>query len=99
MPLFEGRIPSKVYNVQTLAMVDYSNNPAPGGIGYSPLDIARLLFALSVIQRGYPAHAEEVRKVVIRWDRSLLTHASQLQGARHKGDLTCPTAALLRQTG
>ncbi|MEL6764567.1 MAG: DUF3131 domain-containing protein [Cyanobacteria bacterium J06607_6] len=48
MPLVDGALPNKVYNSATGEMVDYSNEPTEEGIGWSALDIGRLLTAFHI---------------------------------------------------
>ena len=66
MDLFFGKLPNKVYNTQTGKMVDYGNQPQE--IGWSALDIGRLLIWLAIIKCHYPIYAEYIDKVVLRWN-------------------------------
>ena len=52
--LFEDSLPHKAYDIRTLQMVDYANRPTTVGLGWSALDIARLLSALKIVQRHHP---------------------------------------------
>jgi hypothetical protein len=81
LSLFAGQLPNKSYNTKTLAMTDYDNSPNPEGIGWSAIDIARLLVPLHIIVWNYPEHAVEVRKVLQRWQWSALVKNGQLMGA------------------
>ncbi|CAK8722785.1 DUF3131 domain-containing protein [Candidatus Electronema halotolerans] len=81
LPLFADQLPNKSYNTQTLAMTDYANNPSPEGIGWSAIDLARLLVPLHIIVWNYPEHAVEVRKLLQRWQWSALVKNGQLIGA------------------
>lgn len=81
MPLVENALPNKSYNTATLAMVDYENNPTKAGIGWSPIDLGRLLVPLNAIVWNYPQHTQAVRKVIARWDTTRLTRNGQLFGA------------------
>lgn len=65
MPLVEGRVPNRVYDTQTGAMVDYENRP--GQIGWSAVDIGRLLVWLEILKARHPALAEYADKAVLRW--------------------------------
>lgn len=64
--LFRGELPNKVYHTKTAAKVDYGNNP--GEIGFSALDLGRLLIWFKIIKERYPEHANAIDKVVLRWD-------------------------------
>lgn len=45
LKLFEDALPNKVYNAATGQMVDYTNTPIERGIGWSALDVGRILAA------------------------------------------------------
>lgn len=79
--LFDGVLPNKVYNTHTLGMVDYVNTPTERGLGWSAIDIARLLVPLIYIERTWPAHADEVRAVLSRFDLAALVRNGALNGA------------------
>ena len=62
---FRNELPNKVYHTQTLDKVDYANKP--GEIGYSALDLGRLLIWLKIVKERYPQHAEGIDRFVLRW--------------------------------
>lgn len=66
MQLFKGELPNKAYNTQTAAMVDYGNQP--GEIGYSALDLGRLLIWLHIIKNRYPEYSTGIDSAVLRWN-------------------------------
>ncbi|WP_241290118.1 DUF3131 domain-containing protein [Burkholderia stabilis] len=68
LDLFHGELPNKAYNTQTAQKVNYANQP--GEIGYSALDLGRLLIWLKIIEERYPEHANAIDHVVSRWDFS-----------------------------
>jgi hypothetical protein len=81
IPLFDGKLPNKNYNTISLAMVDYTNKPTVRGLGWSAIDVGRLLVPFNIVLWNYPAHSGEVRSVLQRWDMSLLLKQGQLHGA------------------
>ena len=81
MPLFDQALPNKSYNTTTLAMVDYQNQPSQAGIGWSAIDLGRLLVPLNIIVWNHPQHAQAVRKLIARWDTARLTRNGQLFGS------------------
>ncbi|MEY4922647.1 MAG: hypothetical protein RLY17_1364, partial [Pseudomonadota bacterium] len=66
LPLFEGKLPNKAYNTQTLSMVNYTNQPSTKGIGWSVIDISRIMVPLNILVWSYPQHAVEINKVISR---------------------------------
>ncbi len=56
--LVNGQFPNKAYNTETLQMTDYANRPVAAGIGYSALDIMRLVSGMVALENAYP----EVRR-------------------------------------
>jgi len=84
IPLFEGELPNKSYDTVSGAMTDYANRPAPGGIGVSALDVARLVSALHALTCLHPEHLAEVERVLTRWRYCNLVEGGQLYGATRK---------------
>ena len=65
--LFEDSLPNKVYNTATGEMGDYGNNPIERGIGWSALDIGRILAAFHVLRTCHPQYSDWLQSVVDRW--------------------------------
>ncbi len=65
MDLFEGRVPNTAYSAITGDMVGFDQ--APGEVGWSAVDIGRLLLRLRILQARAPKFAEYVDRVVLRW--------------------------------
>lgn len=87
LPLFEGRLPNKAYDTRSLAMVDYDNAPVPEGIGWSALDVARLLMALRVFEMANPDYGPRIRALLAGWDLSAMAVDGQLWGStRENGE-------------
>jgi len=66
MRLFQDKLPNKAYNTQTGAPVNYENKPDE--IGWSAIDIGRLLTWLAIAKCRYPTYGEYIDKVVLRWN-------------------------------
>ena len=80
MDFFRNELPNKVYHTETAIKVDYGNNP--GEIGFSALDLGRLLIMLKVIKERYQYHATAIDKFVLRWDfRHVLNKWGLMYGA------------------
>ena len=81
LPLFEDALPHKVYNSATGKMVDYNNNPTDEGLGWSALDIGRLLTAFHIIRTCHPQYSDWLEGIVARWHMDRSIQAGQLYGA------------------
>lgn len=66
LDFFRGELPNKVYHTQTAEKVNYSNQP--GEIGYSALDLGRLLIWLEIIKNRYPEFSNAIDNFILRWN-------------------------------
>jgi len=78
--LYEGILPNKVYNTSTLKMTNYANVITPKGIGWSAIDIGRLLSPLFFIKKHYGQYSQRIHKLLLKWNFNKLTNKGQLQG-------------------
>ena len=81
LPLFEGKLPNKAYNTISLKMVDYTNRETAQGIGWSAIDIGRLMVPMNVLVWHYPEFTEEVQDVLNSWDLAAMIKDGNLYGA------------------
>ncbi|MEH2072012.1 MAG: DUF3131 domain-containing protein [Nostoc sp.] len=81
LKLFEDALPNKVYNAATAQMVDYGNNPTERGIGWSALDIGRILAAFDVIRSCHPQYNDWLKGIVAKWQVGRSLKDEQLFGA------------------
>ncbi len=95
MPLFEGQLPNKSYNTKTLAMVNYANKETTKGIGWSAIDLGRLLVPLKILKDKYPQHRASIKRVLARWKTENMLKNGLLFG----GSLTADDGLLLLQEG
>ncbi|AIJ10419.1 MULTISPECIES: DUF3131 domain-containing protein [Edwardsiella] len=80
LDLFQGQAPNKAYNTLTAQKVNYINQP--GEIGYSALDLGRMLIWLKIIKDRYPEYANDIDNLVLRWDFShIIDPCGTLYGA------------------
>ncbi len=86
LQLFDGALPNKVYNSKTAQMVDYGNKPTPRGIGWSALDIGRMLAAFHVIRTCHPQYNDWLKGTVAKWQVAKSVKDEQLYGAMVKPD-------------
>jgi hypothetical protein len=80
MRLFDDMLPNKAYNVQTAELVNYANKPVERGLGWSALDIARLVGTLAQVMQHYPELAPQVNALLSHWDLSQMVEDGQLIG-------------------
>lgn len=88
LPLFEGKLPNKAYDTRTLAMVDYTNAEVPDGIGWSALDIGRMLMAFRALEKLNPEYGDRIRALLARWDLQAMAMEGELWGARREDGQT-----------
>ncbi|WP_439566171.1 DUF3131 domain-containing protein [Gloeocapsopsis crepidinum] len=79
--LFEDGLPSKVYNTANGQMVDYGNNPVERGIGWSALDIGRILAAFHIIRTCHPQYNDWLTGIVSKWQLGRSLQDGQMFGA------------------
>lgn len=84
--LYDGILPNKAYNVQTGALVDYSNKPSDKGLGWSALDVARLVSTLGIIERHYPDLSPKTRALMAHWDLARMVRDGELIGGNIAND-------------
>lgn len=89
LPLVAGALPNKVYNSATGTMVDYTNQPTATGLGWSALDIGRMLAALHIIRTCHPRYDDWISGIVDSWQVARSIQNGQLYGAvvNSDGDL------------
>jgi len=79
--LYKGLLPNKVYNTQTLKMTNYENKVSKKGIGWSAIDIGRLLIPLAYLQFNERGFANDVHTLLARWNLKEMTKEGVLFGA------------------
>jgi hypothetical protein len=78
LPLYRGELPNKAYNAATLTPINYGQLEKREEIGFSALDLGRLVRWLDIIAARYPQHAAASRAVTDRWKRDRLVSNGQL---------------------
>jgi hypothetical protein len=84
LPLFAGELPNKAYDAATGQMTDYANHPVPEGIGFSAVDLGRLVSALVVAGDLHPQLRDRIERVLARWNTCRLVRGGELHGV-HRG--------------
>lgn len=85
LQLYQGKAPNKAYDIRSLRMTDYANKPVENGIGWSALDIMRLVSGLVISLRHFPEHAPAVSQLLDLWDISDLISDGRFQGIAVRG--------------
>jgi hypothetical protein len=87
LSLYRDELPNKAYNTITAAKVNYANQP--GEIGYSAIDLGRMLIWLRIIKERYPEHASAIDHAVLRWNFcKVLDRCGTMYGAVAKDQAT-----------
>jgi hypothetical protein len=86
LKLFEDALPNKVYNAATGEMVDYGNKPLEKGIGWSALDIGRILATFHVIRTCHPQYGDWIKGILDKWNIKRSLKDDQLYGALVRPD-------------
>jgi Protein of unknown function (DUF3131) len=81
LPLVDRALPNKVYNTATAQMVDYANQPAAQGIGWSAIDMGRLLTALHIVRSCQPQYTDWINGIVSNWQLERSIQNNELYGA------------------
>jgi len=66
LDLFRNELPNKAYNTKNAQKVNYANKP--GEIGYSALDLGRLLIWFKIIKERYPYHSNAIDNILLKWN-------------------------------
>jgi hypothetical protein len=86
LPLFAGELPNKAYHAATAEMTDYANAPAPRGIGFSAVDLGRLVSALALAGDLHPEARDGIERALARWDTCRLARGGELTGVHPDGE-------------
>jgi hypothetical protein len=81
LKLFEDTLPNKAYNAATGEMSDYNNKPVERGLGWSALDVGRVLAAFHVISTCHPQYKDWMKGIVSKWKIERSLKDDQLYGA------------------
>lgn len=81
LPLVDHALPNKVYNTATAQMVNYNNQPVIQGIGWSAIDMGRLLTALHIVRSCQPQYAGWINGIVSSWQLGRSIQNNELYGA------------------
>ena len=81
LKLFDNALPNKTYQAETGELVDYGNAVIERGIGWSALDVGRMLAAFHVIRTSHPQYEGWLKGIVAKWDVARSLKDGELYGA------------------
>lgn len=81
LKLFDDALPNKVYNAANGQIVDYGNNPIERGMGWSALDVGRMLAAFDILRTCHPQYGDWIKGIVSKWQIARSLKDGQLFGA------------------
>lgn len=67
IPLYDNKLPNKIYHTSTMEMLDEKSNPSVNGIGWSALHIGRFYSVVQKILVDYPQYVPMLKSVIHRW--------------------------------
>ncbi len=88
LPLYDKQLPNKAYNTLTLEMVDYNNKPIEKGLGWSALDIGRLMVPMNILVWNYPQFTRQVKDITNHWDLDAIAKNGEMFGALNENGTT-----------
>lgn len=80
LPLTADGLPNKAYDIRSLKMVTYKNEETETGIGWSAVDIGRLMAALEAARNAHPDLAGPVQGLIAGWKLDALLADGELIG-------------------
>jgi len=81
LELYDNQLPNKSYNTISSKMSTYDNEESERGIGWSAIDIGRLMVPLNILVWKHPEFTQEVGDIVNRWDLAALAVKGEMMGA------------------
>ncbi len=85
LPLYKKELPNKAYHAASLLPIDYGMPETRKEVGFSGIDIGRLVRWLKLVEKMYPQHAAAVQAVIGGWKKDRLTKYGQMHGVHLKG--------------
>lgn len=81
LPLFEGQLPNKVYSAVSGTMTTYDNQPTSRGVGWSAIDIGRIMVPFNALVWRYPEFTASIDRVLSNWDMQAIIRDAEMIGA------------------
>lgn len=95
IPLFDDKLPNKVYSTASGSMTTYENHPTSRGVGWSAIDIGRIMVPFNALVWKYPEFTESIDSVLSNWDLQSIIRDAEMVGA----DIDDQDATLYLQEG
>lgn len=81
MPLFDKQLPNKSYSTKSYNMVNYRNQKSEKGIGWSSIDMGRLILSLAIIKFNYSDFDLKINNVLSRFKFDNIINKGKMFGA------------------
>ncbi len=81
LPLFEDKLPNKVYSTATASMTTYDNQTTERGVGWSAIDIGRIMVPFNVLVWQHPEYTQLIDQVLSSWDMQAIVNNAEMMGA------------------
>ena len=82
MPLFDGKLPNRFHDTRNLSPVDRDGQKTVRrDLGWSAVDLGRLLTALEAVRRSHPALAPRIEALLSGWTLGAAVAERRLQAA------------------
>lgn len=81
LKLYAGLLPNKAYNTITLELTDYNGTKTDFGIGWSAIDISRVISPLTYLTLNHPEYNNLIQKIFNAWQLSKMLDKGLLYGA------------------
>lgn len=85
LPLYRAELPNKVYHADTLVPLGYGELATRREIGFSALDLGRLVRWLGYVGTRHPRHAAAAKAVTARWKLGRLAAGGVMMGTDATG--------------
>lgn len=81
IPLFDDQLPNKVYSTATGTMTTYENQPTTRGVGWSAIDLGRIMVPFNALVWRYPEFTAGIDRVLSSWDIQAIMQNAEMIGA------------------
>jgi len=81
LKLFDGKLPNKVYSTEDASMTTYTNQATERGVGWSAIDLGRVMVPFHALVWQHPQYTPQIDKVLAAWDLQAIVQNAEMMGA------------------